>query len=314
MKYNVAIKGTGSYLPLQKVSNEILTKHYCKDTSPEWIVNKLGIHSRRIVNGELPSDMGYYAAQRALNSAYMGKEDVDMILVSVSSQEMISPSTACIIHNKLQIEKNIPCLDINAVCSGFIYAMTLASSLIQSGTYRNILIIATEAYSAITDWKSRDCVFFGDGAGAIILGKSESGWMISNLHSNGSGTGMTGFTLPLNDTFKINGKQVFEKATQVLPPSIAEVLSEAKVSIDDIKILIPHQPSINILKSLAQQINLPFEKVKLIMGEYANLASASIPVALDECVKLNEIQRGDLLLFTAIGSGWTWGSMVMRYE
>lgn len=309
---NAYIRGIGSYLPDKKITNLQIENNI--NTTDKWIQDKLGIKERRVCTTELPSDLGYKAALAALENAKIDKEDIDLIIVATSSPEQISPATSCIINNKLNIQKNIPSFDINAVCSGFLYALSISSNLISSGAYKNILIIATESYSKITNWNDQHCVFFGDGAGAIVLSKSKRGWMCSNIEANGKETGMTGFILPKNDFFKMNGKEVWEQAIKVLPESIINIMKETNTSVEDIKMLVPHQPSINILKIVANKVNLPFNKVKTVMDKYANIAGASIPIALDEAIKNKEIVYGDKIILTAIGSGWTWGSLIMNYE
>jgi 3-oxoacyl-[acyl-carrier-protein] synthase-3 len=309
---NVCLKGIASYVPPKVVTNFDIEK--LVDTTDAWIFSKLGIKERRVAEYENPSDMGTKAAVKAIEDAKISKEDIDMIIVATSSPEQISPATSCIIHKNLDISRNIPAFDINAVCSGFLYAISLASTLISSKQYKNILVIATEAYSKITNWNDKHCVFFGDGAGAVVLGYSENGWICSELEANGKETGMTGFVLPLNSKFIMNGKEVWEQAVKVLPQSIKNILEKSETNISDIKMLVPHQPSINILKIIAKDVGLPFEKVKTVMHKYANIAGSSIPIALDEAIKNKEIIRGDKILLTAIGSGWTWGSMVINYE
>ena len=284
-------------------------------TSDEWIFSKLGIRERRISDSEeTVSEMGYRAALSVLKKTGIDKEDLDMIIVATSSPEKICPSTASTIHSKLGIEKNIPAFDVNAVCSGFIYAITLGSSLISSKGFKNILIIATESYSTHTNFNDQHSVFFGDGAGAVILGESERGWIYSEINSNGSGTGMTGFVMPLDKPFIMKGKEVWDQAISTLPISISSVLEGTNLTINDIKMVVPHQPSINILKIVAGKNNIPFEKIKTVMDKYGNIAGASIPIALDEALSNNEIKKGDLILLTAIGSGWTWGSTIINYQ
>jgi len=312
MKYKVAIKGIGSYLPSKVVSNLDLEKVI--DTTDEWIFAKLGIKERRVVESETVADMGYEAALQALEDARVSKEDLDMIIVATSSPSQISPSTACTIHQRLQIERNVPAFDVNAVCSGFVYAVSLAGSLIHSGACKNILVIATEAYSNNTNWEDQHCVFFGDGAGAVVLSSSEKGWMYSELQANGRGTGMTGFRQPLDAPFIMKGKEVWNQAISVLPESITEVLKNTDTSLEEIKMLVPHQPSINILKIIAQEVGLPMAKVKTVMDRYANLAGASIPIALHEAIEEGSVVSGDKILLTAIGSGWTWGTILVKYQ
>lgn len=309
---NVTIKGVGAYLPARVITNQEIERTV--DTTAEWVYNKLGIRERRVVTEEQTSDLGYYAALRALEDANLNKEDLDMIIVATSSPEKISPSIACTVHNKLKISKNVIAFDVNAVCSGFIYALSIGSSFINSQNCSNVLVVATEAYSRVTNWEDRHCVFFGDGAGAVILSSSQKGWIHSELQSNGRETGMTGFNLPLDKPFIMKGKEVWNQAVQVLPESIRQILQTTKLTPEDIKMLIPHQPSIHILKIIAQEVGLPFEKVKTVMDRYANIAGASIPIALEEAIRQKEIEHGDKILLTAIGSGWTWGSILLNYE
>jgi len=307
---NVGIKGVGSYLPNKVVTNYDLENSI--DTTHTWIKDKLGIDERRIAD-ELPSEMGYKAALKALNSANMTIDDIDLIIVATSSPEKISPSTACTIHNKFDINRDIPAFDINAVCSGFVYAINLMIPLISYKTYKNVLIIATEAYSKHTDWANQHSVFFGDGAGAIILGYDKDGWMSFESSANGKNTGMTGFNMPLDAPFIMKGKEVWEQAIKVLPVSIKNILDKSNTKISEVNMLIPHQPSINILKIVANEVGLPISKVKTVMHKYANIAGASVPIALDDAIANNEIKKNDIIVFTAIGSGWAWGSTILKW-
>lgn len=312
MRYNnVGILGTGSYLPPKIITNQKIEKTI--DTTHEWINNKLGINERRVVEGELPSDIGYKSALNALESANLTINDIDLIIVATSSPEQISPSTACVIHNKFNIEKNIPAFDINAVCSGFVYAVNLVAPLISFGVYKNVLIIATEAYSKVTNWNDKHCVFFGDGAGAVIIGSSNDGWILCENSANGKDTGMTGFNLPIGGPFTMKGKEVWDQAIKVIPESVKNILKISNVDINDVKMVVPHQPSINILKIIAEDLKIPMSKVKTVMDKYANIAGASVPIALDDAVKNNEINKDDIIILTAIGSGWTWGSTILKW-
>lgn len=314
MKFeNIKISGIGSYLPNKVITNEQLEKKV--DTTADWIYSKLGIKERRIaLDTETTSIIGYRAAIMALENAKIDKEELDMIIVATSSPEQISPSTACIIHNKLGIKKNVPAFDINAVCSGFVYALTIAAPLISTKVYKNILVIATEAYSKITNWDNNHCVFFGDGSAAVVLSESKNGYFVTNLEANGADTGMSGFTLSLTSPFIMNGKEVWNQAIKVLPQSIKNILKESSLNISDIKMIVPHQPSINILKIVANEISIPMDRVKTVMHKYGNIAGASIPIALDEAIKNKEINNGDKIILTAIGSGWTWGSILINYD
>jgi 3-oxoacyl-[acyl-carrier-protein] synthase-3 len=312
MRYNnVGILGTGSYLPTKIITNKKIEETV--NTTHEWINTKLGINERRVVEEELPSEIGYQAALRALESANLTINDIDLIIVATSSPEQISPSTACIIHNKFNIENNIPAFDINAVWSGFVYAVNLVSPLISFGVYKNVLIIATEAYSKVTNWDDQHCVFFGDGAGAIVIGSSIDGWISCESNANGKDTGMTGFKLPIGGPFIMRGKEVWNQAIKVIPESVRNILKISDVNIDEVDMIIPHQPSINILKIIAEDLGIPMSKVKTVMDKYANIAGASVPIALDDAVKNGEIKKGNTIVLTAIGSGWTWGSTILKW-
>jgi len=310
---NVGIKGTGSYLPSKILTNKEIEK--VVNTSDDWIFQKLGISERRIAEDhESPSYMGFEAAKKALESSGLTIDDIDLIIVATSSPEKISPSTACIIHSKFNTKKNIPAFDINAVCSGFVYGVNLATPLISLGVYENVLIIGTEAYSKITNWKDPHCVFFGDGAGAIVLGKTDRGWISCDSKANGKETGMTGFTLPLNSYFEMNGKEVWNQAIKVLPWTILSVSKNADFPIENIDLIIPHQASINILKNVAGILNFPFERFKTVMHKYGNIAAASIPIALDESMRDEEFKKNKVIALAAIGSGWVWGSTLICFE
>lgn len=310
---NVTIRGTGSYVPTDIISNEELADGI--NTTPEWIKDKLGISERRQMDyRDNPSDMAYRATIKALANAHLNKEDLDMIIVVTSSPEQISPSTACILNNKLELEKNVPSFDVNAVCAGFVYGISIAAPLISSGAYKNILIVASEGYSKITDYMHRNAVFFGDGAGAVILSSSEKGWISSELSANGKGSGLTGFSLKHGEKYTTIPKQVWDQAVDVLPKSIESILKTNDVSVDDIDLFIPHQASINMLNVIADKVNLPKSKLKTVMNKYGNIAGASIPIVLDELNQSGELVEGSTILMSAIGSGWAWGSVLINFE
>lgn len=312
MYKGVTIKSAGICMPQKVLSNKFIEAN--ADTTANWIVEKLGIEERRQVVNETVSDLGASAANKAILRSGLSATDIDLIVVATSSPERISPSTACTIHQKLGLSKNIPSFDLNAVCAGFVFAIQVCAPLITSGTYKNILIIGTETYSKITDWSHRNSVFFGDGAGAIILGESKKGWISSKIYSNGSGTGSTGFTCPINEKYKTNPKEVWEAAMTFLPNSIEEILQISKVSKEEIKMFFPHQASINMIQQICDKVGLPHKKIKKVMHKYGNIAGASIPIALEESITNGEIVHGDKILLTAIGSGWSWGSVVVNYE
>ena len=310
---NVTIKGTGSYLPQRILSNKDIERS--APTTDEWIYKNLGISERRIAEvDETVSDIGLEAALKALEDAGIDKEDLDLIIVATSSPERISPSTACSIARKMGIKKAVPAFDINAVCAGFVFGMTIAAQFVSSGMYKNVLLIATEVYSQITDYTHRNCVFFGDGAGAVVLTPSNKGWMYSEIKSHDLGTGMTGFNCPLDRPYTTTPNQVWQAAVGVLPESIRSTLSNSRTNLDEIALFVPHQASSVMLKIIAKEVGLPEDKIKTVMHKYGNIAGASIPIALDEAMKNHEIKKGDRILLTAIGSGWSWGSIVVQYE
>ncbi len=232
------------------------------------------------------------------------------MIVATSSPDKISPSTACIIADKLNID--CPCFDVNSVCTGFLYGLNIASPLIEAQAYKNILLIATETYSKITDINSRDCVYFGDGAGAVVLTSSDTGWITTEVYSDGKGK--DGFMTPIGSTFIMDGKAVFEAGTSKLPLAINKVLSDSGLVVDDIDYMVPHQPGIKMLKVISEKVGLPFEKVVTVMDKYANIAAASIPIALDDAIKSDKIKQGQTILLASVGSGWTWGAGIIKFE
>lgn len=317
------IISTGSYLPPKILTNFDIEKKV--NTNHDWIYSKLGINERRIAIDETTSDMGAKAAMKALKFANLMPSDIDLIIVATSTPDRLSPSTACIIQDKIKAFNSVA-FDINAVCTGFIYALKIANSMLNSNSYKNILIIASEKYSSITDWDDRNCVFFGDGAGAVIVKKSKDSFFKCDLYADGRGK--ENFTVPGIGTeyelktdlldnklhkFVMNGKAVYETGTKVLPNSINKILQNNDIDIKDISWLIPHQPSINILKETSKKIGLNFDKVVTVMDKYANIAGASIPIALDDLNSKNLIFNGQLILFAAVGSGWTWGSAILKW-
>lgn len=307
-KYSVTIRGIGSYVPEMVVSNRHLHERYGVNES--WPHTYLGISERRWVADELSSDLGFKAAIEALSDAKLNVEDIDLIIVATSTPDKISPSTACIISEKLG--SSCPCFDINSVCTGFLYGLNVSAPLIESGVYKNILLIATETYSKITDVNSRDCVYFGDGAGAVVLTPSEFGWISTEVYSDGRGK--NGFFTPIGSTFVMDGKAVFEAGTSKLPLAIEKIIRDTNSSIEEIKCMVPHQPGIKMLKTISEKVGFPFEKVVTVMDKYANIAAASIPIALDDAMKLGKIEKGDKVLLASVGSGWTWGAGMIQFE
>jgi 3-oxoacyl-[acyl-carrier-protein] synthase-3 len=322
----VKIVGTGSYTPETIYSNEYLES--IVDTKAAWIEEKLGIRERHIASPEQStSDLAKIAAENAINNAGLSRNDIDLIIVATATPDRLSPSTAAIVQDKIQAY-NAVAFDIAAVCSGFLYGMSVASQYIASGVYDNVLVIGADTFSRITDWTSRDSVFFGDGAGAAVLthGNGDEGFIAFRLYTDGRGK--WNFTVPAGGSehpashetikdgmhfFKMNGKAVYETGTKVLPIAINQVLADTNLSIGDIDLMIPHQPSIAILRKTAEIIGLPFDKVMINMDKYANTSGGTIPILLDETNRAGKLKKGTTILFAAVGSGWTYGASIMKW-
>jgi 3-oxoacyl-[acyl-carrier-protein] synthase-3 len=311
---HVKIIGTGSYVPDRVVTNEDLEK--ISPTKAAWVKENLGILERRVVEleGQFTSDIAFQAAVNALKSANLQPNDIDLIIVATATPDRKAPSTACIVQEKLGITNNSPAFDISAVCSGFVYAMSLGAQSIEAGSCKNALVIGADTFSTITDWTKRDCVFFGDGAGAAVLTRGTTLGKFSAL-LRAAGSGKDNFTVfPYDKCFTMNGKAVYETGTQVLPEAIKEVLAKSNLTTKDISVVIPHQPSIRVLTKTAELLEIPVEKVKMNMSSYANTAGATVGLLLDEVNKRGEIKKGDIVVFAAVGSGWTWGAMVYEWQ
>jgi len=323
---NVKIIGTGSYVPEIIYTNEYLET--ILPTSSQWIYENLGIKERRIAAiDEATSDLAFKAGENAIENAGLTKDDIDLIIVATATPDRLAPSTACFVQDKLQAY-NAVAFDIAAVCSGFLFGMSVASQYIASGIYDNVLVIGADTFSRIVDWTRRDAVFFGDGAGAVVLSHSNvnGGFLAYRLYSDGRGK--FNFTIPAGGSecpachktvderlhyFRMNGKAVYDTGTVVLPKAINQVLADTGLSIDDIDLMIPHQPSIKILQKTAEVIGLPFEKVMTNMDRYANTSGGTIPIILDEVNRTGKIKEGDLILFAAVGSGWTYGASIIKW-
>ena len=298
---NKEIKGVGKFLQEHILTNQNI-EVFVPETTHEWIYKNLGIRERHIAHNNTVVNMGDVAACIALENAKLNISDIDAVIVSCSSPSHFAPSISNQIINKLGIE--VPAFDINAVCSGFIFSLEIACHMLESNGYNNILIVATEKYSDITDWRNRNCVYFGDGAGAVIVSKGE-GTIITNIYSDGKSD--DAFVAKSGKFYDIIGGKVYKKAVEVLPDAIKKILVEANMSIDDIDYMIPHQAGINVLIEIAKKVNLPMKKCITVMDKYANLASASIPIGLCE---IENIKNKNLLL-VAIGSGWTYGTAII---
>jgi len=322
---NVKIIGTGSYLPETIYTNEYLESII--PTSAKWIFENVGIKERHIASADqATSDLATIAGQRAIEKAGLNNSDIDLIIVATATPDRKAPSTAAFVQHKLNAF-NAAAFDINAVCSGFLFGMSVASQYIASGIYNNVLVIGADTFSKITDWNRRDAIFFGDGAGAAVVSTANSteGFLAYRLYTDTSKE-MLGFTIPGGGSeipittvnidqqyFQMNGKTVFNTAITALPKAINQVIEDTGLSIGDIDIMIPHQPSIRILQKTAEIIGLPFSKVMTNMDKYANTTGGTIPILLDEVIQSGRLKKGNIVLFAAVGSGWTYGASIIKW-
>jgi 3-oxoacyl-[acyl-carrier-protein] synthase-3 len=305
----VKIVGIGAYVPERVLTNKEIEEMV--DTNDQWIQDNLGIRERRISNdNQLSSDLAVKSSISAIHDANLSVNDIDFIIMATSSPDRISPSTACLLQEKIGAV-NAACVDINAVCPGFLYGLQIAKGLLSIGQYKNILLVASETYSKLTDWSRRDCVFFGDGSGAVVLQRDETNYCEIDLYADG--TGKEAFTVHHGDYFSMIGKEIYKGGTTKLPSSIQSLLERTGVDKNNITHVVPHQPSINILKKTAEILDVDFSKFATSMGEYANTAGASIPITLNKLYEQNKLKKNDLLLLTTIGSGWVWGSGLIKW-
>ena len=313
------IKGTGSALPRTRVSNADLAKRV--DTTDEWIVERTGIRFRHIAeDDETTSSLAIEAAQKAMQAAGFTSADIDLIIVATATPDQTFPATATIVQDALGCNGCVA-FDVAAVCSGFLYALSVADSMIRAGSARNALVIGAETFSRILDWEDRGtCVLFGDGAGAVVLAaeQGERGILATRLHADGAhnqllyvdgGAGTTGTVGKL----RMKGREVFRHAVVNLSSVLKEVLEEAGESIENVSWVVPHQANARILDATAKKLNLAPEKVIKTVDLHANTSTASVPLALDTAVRDGRIKPGDLLVLEAMGGGFTWGASVIRY-
>lgn len=306
---NVGIIGIGSSVPQKVLTNNDIDSLNI-GTNAEWTKKNLGISERRITEEtQFPSDLGKEASINAINDAGLKLSDIDLIIVSTSSPDKISPSTASIMAKKLGL--NVPCFDLNAVCSGFVYGIQLATNLIKNEVYKNVLLVGTETYSKITDWGHRNSIFFGDGAGAVVISKKEDSWMTSDVY--GDIEFEQAFECNSGSKFNMNGSGVYNFATTALPKAIKEVMEKYQITEGDIKWMIPHQPGHRILLKTAELLNFPLDKIIFNMDKFANTASASIPMALDSLYKSDKIKKGDILILPSVGAGWAYGVSIVKF-
>ncbi len=317
------IAGTGSYLPAKVLSNQDLEG--AVETSDEWIFSRTGIRQRHIAaDNEFASDLALHASRRALEAAGITPADLSLIIVATTTPDMVFPSTACILQAKLGAAlgaAHCPAFDVQAVCSGFVYALTTADHFMRSGQYKNILVVGAEVYSRILDWEDRTtCVLFGDGAGAVVLQRSETpGILSTHLHADGSHAGILSVPGSVNGgkisgrpLLQMEGNAVFKFAVRVLGEVAEEALAANGMQKSQIDWLIPHQANIRIIQATAKKLGMPMAQVVTTVDRHANTSGASIPLALDVAVRDGRICAGQHVLLEGVGGGFTWGAVVVR--
>ncbi len=319
------ITGTGSFLPPQRVTNAELAEQLARDgieTSDDWIVERTGIRARHFAASDIASsDLAVQAARHALEAAGRKPEEIDLIIVATSTPDMVFPSTACIVQRKLGAFGGAA-FDVQAVCSGFVYGLAVADSMIRTGLASKALVIGSEVFSRILDFKDRTtCVLFGDGAGAVVLEASDQpGVLASELHADGRhveilctpGTVSGGKVLG-DPLLKMDGQAVFKLAVGVLESAARAVLAKAGRSDADIDWLIPHQANIRIMQGTARKLKMPADKLVVTVDEHGNTSAASIPLALDVAVRKGQVKRGDTVMLEGVGGGFTWGAVLLDF-
>ncbi|MCV0437248.1 MAG: ketoacyl-ACP synthase III [Hydrogenophaga sp.] len=319
------ITGTGSSLPPQRLTNADMVTMLAPrgvETSDDWIVERTGIRARHFVaDGVYASDLAAEACLQAMDAAGVAKGEIDLIIVATSTPDMVFPSTASILQHKLGIA-GCPAFDVQAVCSGFIYALTVADALIRSGSARKALVVGTEIFSRLLDFNDRTtCVLFGDGAGAVVLEASDvPGILATDIHADGKHTGIlcvpghvSGGRILGDPLLKMDGQAVFKLAVGVLEETARTVLAKAGRSTEDIDWLIPHQANIRIMHSTARKLKLPLDKLVVTVDQHGNTSAASIPLALDHAVRGGMVKPGDTLMLEGVGGGFTWGSALLDF-
>ncbi len=319
------ITGTGSYLPPRRLTNDDMTALLAArglETSDAWIVERTGISARHFVDdGVNSSDLALHAARAALHAAGRNADDLDLIIVATSTPDMVFPSTACILQHKLGVA-GCPAFDMQAVCSGFVYGLTVADAMIRAGTARCALVVGAEVFSRLLDFNDRTtCVLFGDGAGAVVLEASaEPGILATELHADGRHVGIlcvpgtvSGGQVLGDPLLKMDGQAVFKLAVGVLDSAARAVLEKAGRTEADLDWLIPHQANIRIMQSTARKLKLSLDKLVVTVHEHGNTSAASIPLALDAAVRSGRVQRGDTVMLEGVGGGFTWGAVLLDF-
>ncbi|MCU9602457.1 beta-ketoacyl-ACP synthase III [Pallidibacillus thermolactis] len=307
---NAGILGIGRYVPENVVTNFDLEKRM--DTSDEWIRTRTGIQERRIASDDIgTSDMGYFAAIKALEDAEISVQDIDLILVATVTPDHSFPSVACMVQDKLGA-KNAAAMDVSAACAGFMYGMITAKQFIESGAYKHVLVIGTEKLSKITDWNDRStAVLFGDGAGAVVMGPVSEGRGILSFELGADGSG--GKHLYQEEYIVMNGREVFKFAVRQMGESALNVIEKAGLTKEDVDFLVPHQANIRIMEASRQRLELPVEKMSSTIAKYGNTSSASIPISLVEEIEAGKIQDDDIIVMVGFGGGLTWGAICLKW-
>ena len=319
------ITGTGSYLPPRRVTNDDLAAELAArglETSDEWIVERTGIKARHFAAPDVTSsELGLEASKKALEAAGLQPSDIDLIIVATSTPDMVFPSTAAIVQHKLGITNGCPVFDVQAVCSGFVYALTVADSMIKAGTAKRVLVVGAEVFSRILDFNDRTtCVLFGDGAGAVVLEASEQpGILATELHADGSHVGIlcvpgnvSGGQVIGTPMLHMDGQAVFKLAVGVLDKAARAALAKANMQESDIDWLIPHQANLRIMMSTARKLKLAPEKVVVTVDQHGNTSAASIPLALDHAVRNGQVKPGQNVMLEGVGGGFTWGAVLIK--
>ena len=325
MRRYARIIGTGSYLPPRRLTNHDLAAELAQrglETSDEWIVERTGIRARHFAEPDVTSsDLALEASRKAIEAAGIEASDIDLIIVATSTPDMVFPSTAAILQHKLGISNGCPAFDVQAVCSGFVYALTVADSMIQTGAAKRVLVVGSEVFSRILDFNDRTtCVLFGDGAGAVVLEASdEPGILSTELHADGSHVGIlcvpgnvSGGNVLGDPLLKMDGQAVFKLAVSVLDKAARSVLEKAGLTDADIDWLIPHQANIRIMQSTARKLKLSMDKVVVTVDQHGNTSAASIPLALDHGVRSGQVKKGQTVLLEGVGGGFTWGAVLLK--
>jgi len=319
------ITGTGSYLPPRRLTNaDLVTELAAKgvETSDEWIVERTGIRARHFADDAVvASDLALEAARQALSAAGRGPQDVDLIIVATSTPDMVFPSAAAILQHKLGVA-GCPAFDVQAVCSGFVYALTVADAMIKAGTASRALVIGAEVFSRILDFQDRTtCVLFGDGAGAVVLEASDQpGILATDLHADGKHVGIlcvpghvSGGQVLGSPLLRMDGQAVFKLAVGVLEEAARATLAKAGRTEADIDWLIPHQANIRIMQGTAKKLRLPLDKLVVTVDQHGNTSAASIPLALDAAVRAGQVKKGDTVMLEGVGGGFTWGAVLLDF-